>query len=261
MENLHSADADPQTDFSLLLPREAFQEILRTLRGCLPPPEGDLPADWERRDRAAMAKAAALRPETAAEGEMAAQFVAAAAGAMDCLRLAVERRLEFHIARKCRAQAASLMRESKSALRLLLRLQADRAALATDTEAADRAAWAEHAAFGMMEGGLGAGADAVPVGTTAGSNLEGEDAGRAGGEAVFDEIMRAASEGGIELLEKIGETRVRYSGLAVGGCPAPTPGPSPRGGGETEPGRFALASTPGPRGGGEGISWRRAGPG
>ena len=254
---------EASTDFSLLLPREAFQEILRTLRGCLPPPEGDLPAVWERRDRVAMAKAAALRPETAAEGEMAAQFVAAAAGAMDCLRLAVERRLEFHIARKCRAQAASLMRESKSALRLLLRLQAERAAFATDTEAADRAAWAEHAAFGLMEGGLGARPDAAPVGTTAGSNLEGEDAGRAGGEAVFDEIMRAASEGGIELLEKIGETGVRYSGLAFGGYPTPTPGPSPRGGGEMEPDCFGLALPQGAsaRGGGEGISWRRAGRG
>ena len=258
---MHSAHADAQTDLSFLLPREAFQEILRTLRGCLPPPEGELAEDWERRDRAALAKAAALRPETAAEGEVAAQFVAAAAWAMDCLRLAVERRLEFNVARKCQAQAASLMRESKSALRLLLKLQAERSAFATDTEAADRAAWAEHAAFGMMDGGLRAPPEEVSA-AASGSDLEAGDAGRTDGEAGFDEIMRSASERGIELLEKIGETGMRYSGLAVGGCPPPTQGP-PRGGGEREPGCLVLAPPPGAsaRGGGEAMAWRRAGPG
>ena len=262
MENLHSAPPDAPTDFSLLLPREAFQEILRTLRGCLPPPEGELAEDWERRDRAALAKAAALRPETAAEGEVAAQFVAAAAWAMDCLRQAVERRLEFNVARKCQAQAASLMRESKSALRLLLKLQAERSAFATDTEAADRAAWAEHAAFGMMEGGLRAPPREASA-AVSGSDPGGEDAGHADGEAVFDEIMRTGSEYGIEVLEKIGETGMRYSGLAIGGCLPPAPGASARWGGETEPGCFALGPPPGASGcgGGEAMAWRRAGRG
>ena len=155
MEPLQSSPSDPQPDWARLLPREAFQEIILILRGALPPPLSDEPADWVRRDRAAMAAVAALLPENAAEGRLAAQFVAADAWAMDCLRLAGERRREPDIARQCRAQAMSLMREGKSTLRLLLRMQAARRAIADDEAAASHAAWAEHSALGMMEEALG----------------------------------------------------------------------------------------------------------
>jgi hypothetical protein len=149
-----NSPTDLQPDWARLLPREAFQEIILILRGALPPPLSDDPADWARRDRAAMAAVAALWPENAAEGRLAAQFVAADAYAMDCLRLAKERRLELEIARKCRAQAMAMMREGKSALRVLLRLQAARRAIEENEEAAGRAAWAEHGAMGMMEEAL-----------------------------------------------------------------------------------------------------------
>jgi hypothetical protein len=56
------------------------------------------PADWARRDGAAVA---ALQPANGAEGQLAAQFVAA-----DAWALAEERRFELEIARKCRARAA-----------------------------------------------------------------------------------------------------------------------------------------------------------
>ncbi len=161
METMHDYPAGPDADPSLLLPREAFQQIVLTLRGALPPPLSDDPAAEIRRDRAAMAAVAALLPVNAAEGRLAAQFVAADAWAMDCLRLAVERKREFEVARKCRAQAMSMMREGKSALRVLLRMQAVRARLEADEEAAGRAAWVEHAAMGMMEPALGGGADAA----------------------------------------------------------------------------------------------------
>jgi hypothetical protein len=150
MNPLQDVPADAQPDWGRLLPREAFQEIILILRGALPPPVSDDPADEIRRDQAAMAGVAALQPENAAEGRLAAQFVAADAWAMDCLRLAQERRLELEIARKCRAQAMSLMREGKSALRVLLRLQAARRARESDAAAAERAHWAEHSAMGMM---------------------------------------------------------------------------------------------------------------
>ena len=58
---------------------------------------------------------------------------------MDCLRLAGERRLEFNIARNCQAQAMSLMREAKSALRRLERTQAIRRGIEADPAAAERA--------------------------------------------------------------------------------------------------------------------------
>ena len=147
---MHDEPANPQPDWARLLPRDAFAEIILILRAALPPPVSDDPADLARRDRAAMAAVAALQPANGAEGRLAAQFVAADAWAMDCLRLAAERRREFDIARKCKAQAMSLMREAKSALRLLLRLQAARQAVEGNEAAANRAAWAEHAAVGAM---------------------------------------------------------------------------------------------------------------
>ncbi len=125
-----------------------------------------------------MAGVASLRPETAAEGRLAAQFVAADAWAMDCLRLAGERRLEFEVARKCRAQAMSMMREGKSALRALQRLQAARRAVDGDEAAANRAAWAEHGALRMMAEALApapaasAPASAVPAATRQGGDDE-----------------------------------------------------------------------------------------
>ena len=115
-----------------------------------------------------MAAVASLRPENAAEGQLAAQFVLAEAWAADCLRLAGERRRETGIAMKCRAQALSFMREAKSAWRLLLKAQAERRALEKDTEALGRAEWAEHAALGMMAEGLAAEEAAAEVGVGVG---------------------------------------------------------------------------------------------
>ncbi len=166
MNPLQDAPADPQPDWARLLPREAFQEILFVLRGALPPPVSDDPADEVRRDRAAMAAVAALLPVTAAEGRLAAQFVAADAWALDCLRLAKEKRRDIEVAYRCRAQAMSMMREAKSSLRLLLRLQAARQKIEADAAAAERAAWAEHSAAGMMAEALsppGPPGPAVPV--------------------------------------------------------------------------------------------------
>ena len=156
MEKIQNSPADPQPDWAQLLPREAFREVIRVLRGCMPLPDADGPEAWGRQDRAAMAAVAALRPENAAEGQLAAQFVLAEAWAADCLRLAGERRRETGIAMKCRAQALSFMREAKSAWRLLGKAQAERRALEKDAEAASRAEWAEHAALGMMAEGLAA---------------------------------------------------------------------------------------------------------
>ena len=185
MEKIQNSPADPQPDWAQLLPREAFREVIRVLRGCMPLPDADGPEAWGRQDRAAMAAVAALRPETAAEGQLAAQFVLAEAWAADCLRLAGERRRETGIAMKCRAQALSFMREAKSAWRLLGKAQAERRALETDAEAASQAEWAEHAALGMMAEGLAAeeagscekNGEVVPVAPHPGPPHEGEGEG------------------------------------------------------------------------------------
>ena len=168
MDNFPNSPADPEPapepapepNWARLLPRDAFAEIILILRGALPPPGLDDPEqmawqDWARRDRAAMAAVAALLPENAAEGRLAARFVVADAWSLDCLRLARERRHEPDIAQKRTAQAMSLMRESNSALRLLLRLQAARRRIEKDAAASDRAAWVEHGAVGRMGEALG----------------------------------------------------------------------------------------------------------
>jgi hypothetical protein len=163
MQNPPDLTGDPQPDLALTLPRDAFYEIMRVLRGALPPPETDEPAAWLRRDRAALAAVAGLQPETGAEGRMAAQFVAADAYALDCLRLAQVHRHRPDAARRCAAQAMSMMRESKSAWRLLMQAQAKRRALAQNEAAAGRAAWAEHGAGKMMAEALAAAPEAPPA--------------------------------------------------------------------------------------------------
>jgi hypothetical protein len=151
MESLHNAYADPFH----ALPREVFAHVILTLRAALPRPLTESEEDGALRDRAAMAAVAALLPENAVEGRLAAQFVAADAWAMDCLQLAYERQREPRIAERCRAQAMGMMREGKSALKALEKLQAARRALAKDEAAAERAAWVEHADLGRMAEGLG----------------------------------------------------------------------------------------------------------
>ena len=145
--------AEPSPDLSQLLPRAAFYEILWMLRGLLPPPLTDDPAELERRDQAAMAAVASLLPVTVAEGRLAAQFASADAWARDCQLLAAERRADTGQMRKWLAQAVSLMREAKSALRELRQLQNVRRR--RDADAENRAEWEECRALGMMRGALG----------------------------------------------------------------------------------------------------------
>jgi hypothetical protein len=154
MESLYNASADRRSASICSLPREALGEIILILRAALPRPLTETAEDGLLRDRAAMAAVALLLPETAVEGRLAAQFVAADAWAMDCLRLAQERAREPRIAERCRAQAMGMMREGKSALKALERLQAQRRILAKDEAAAGQAAWIEHCAIGMMAAAL-----------------------------------------------------------------------------------------------------------
>ena len=156
METSHDVPADlpapPQPDWIYALPREALSAVILILRATLPPPLLDTPAEWALRDRVAMAAVASLQPVTAAEGRLAAQFVAADAHAPECLRLATERARQWEVSRCCRAQAMSMMRESRAALRMLLRLQGERRALAKDAAAAGTAEWVDPAAVnGMAE--------------------------------------------------------------------------------------------------------------
>jgi hypothetical protein len=149
MRAMDHQPAHEQSDPTLRLPRDVYYQLVHTLRAALPP-IADTPDDVARRDNAAIAQVASLRPANADEASIAAQYVAANAHAMDCLRLAQEHRGDPSFALKCGAQAASMMRQARGARSLLLRVQTERRKLEADSTSADRAAWTEHCAIGLM---------------------------------------------------------------------------------------------------------------
>jgi len=145
----------PQPDLSLQLPRDMYYQLIHTICGSLPPPVTNSPEDRVRRDNAAIAQIACLLPANADEANIAAQYVAANAQAMDCLRLARGYPSDEMLALKCTAQSASMMRQARGARSLLMRVQAQREKREADAAALDRANWTEHCAIGLMADALG----------------------------------------------------------------------------------------------------------
>jgi hypothetical protein len=137
-------------DAALALPRATYYQAIHTLRRGLPPPITEAPEDLVRRDCAAIAHVASMLPATPDEAHLAAQYVAASACALDCLRLA--RLHEDDPARmlQCLAQSARMMREAKSWRLMLLRAQAVREARDADDAAREAAATAETRALSLM---------------------------------------------------------------------------------------------------------------
>ena len=127
-----------------------YRHIYFTLTACLPPPRDDSPEALHERNEAAVAAAASLCPVTAAEAILAAQSVAAAAHATECLRAANDPGMALAMALKCTAQAASMMRQSQSAIRSLQQMQAIRIKRDSNEAAAAAAAMAEHIAASSM---------------------------------------------------------------------------------------------------------------
>ena len=199
MEPSNGLAGDVKPDWAMVLPPLVFGAVMLGLRAALPPPEVDEPGEWLARDQVAMAAVGSLAPATAAEARLAAQFVAADAYAMDCLRLAQLFRSEPDVARKCAAQAMAMMRESKSALRALLRLQAIRRAVAGDPAAVRQADWVEHAAVNLMAEALAAAVRIVPLPSAAG---------------IVPDYARM-SDGEIEALKTRAETTAGFDGMVV----------------------------------------------
>jgi hypothetical protein len=103
-----------------------YRETFAYLCSMLPKPPDDTPDVRAVRNMGAMDAVAALNPCDAFEARLAARIVAMDAHAADALRsasLAVNDPAAMH---RCRAQAASMSRQSDAALRTLLRMQAMR---------------------------------------------------------------------------------------------------------------------------------------
>ena len=120
MKNIPSPDPAPSECPS------AYRQVAHYLLASLPPPPDDTPEWRALRDRAAEAALAALRPANEMEAMLAAQFIAASAQALDCLRLAHLPGTDTAVFLKCSAQAAGMMRQSQAALRTLERLRTER---------------------------------------------------------------------------------------------------------------------------------------
>jgi len=136
-------------DLIAQLPRDAFYQTIHTLRATMPP-VSDTPEDLVRRDNAAIARVAALRPANADEADLAARYVAAGVHAMQCLRLALKYHGSGEFVVKCNAQAASMMRQERATRALLARVQAERQKREKDSVANDRVTQAEHRVIGQM---------------------------------------------------------------------------------------------------------------
>ena len=158
---METSFAATRPDLALQLPRDAYWMLIHTLHTSLPPPPSDDPEAVARRDRDAIAQVASLLPATAAEARLAARFVAADARAHECLRLAELYPTDLTQVLKCNAQAATMWRQSDSALRALQRIQAARSKRDSDPAAADQAGWTEHCAQGFMADALYGGRTAI----------------------------------------------------------------------------------------------------
>jgi len=150
------AIVEPQPDLSLLLPRSVYWYLVHQLRSSMPEPVPDTPEARAHRDNAAIAQIAAMLPANADEAELAAECVSARAQARDCQREAQAfRGTDTAWFLKCHAQATAYLRQAQSARRRLQSLQAERRQREADSAAADRAAWTEHCAIGLMADALG----------------------------------------------------------------------------------------------------------
>ncbi|MEJ0015343.1 MAG: hypothetical protein WDN25_02050 [Acetobacteraceae bacterium] len=134
----------------MLLPRSTYWHLVHTLQATLPPPAADTAAALAHRDNAAIAEVASMLPANAEEVAIAARCVAAHAQAMDCLRLAHQKRDDIDRYLRCNAQCAGMLRQAGAARTLLLRVQAARRAREADPANCDQAAWIEHCAIGLM---------------------------------------------------------------------------------------------------------------
>src|SRR6185437_15995765 len=147
-----------EPDSLYLRTRAAYHHLVHILDTSLPPPIPDTPEGRAGRNSAAVAQVAALCPANPAEAALAAQFVAANAQAMECLRLTHDLATPGTVTLKCNAQAASMMRQAQAAIRTLLLVQAARARRTTDTDA-----WAEQIAGTLMAEKLTDPPDQPPV--------------------------------------------------------------------------------------------------
>ncbi len=137
--------------------RDGYFFLVDIFSSTLPKPPNETPEARHQRMQGAIAAVAGLCPVGLAEARLAARYVAADDHASDCLRLVNELHHDLAMQMKCRAQSVAMARQSESALRALMRLQAIRLKRDAKPETAAAAEWAEHIATTAMTAALTAG--------------------------------------------------------------------------------------------------------
>jgi hypothetical protein len=134
------------------LSTELYYQLVYTLTDLLPPPLDDTPEALHVRNRAAIAKVAALLPVNANEADRAAQCIAARAQAEEMLRLLRQNAGDIGLVMRLNAQYGSMVRTSLSVHGRLMRVQALRQKREAIDGAANEDAWALHIAERSMLG-------------------------------------------------------------------------------------------------------------
>ena len=134
------------------LSTELYYQLVYTLTDLLPPPLDDTPEALHVRNRAAIAKVAALLPVNANEADLAAQCIAARAQAEEMLRLVRRHAGDIGLVMRLNAQYGSMVRTSLSVHGRLMRVQALRQKREKIDSAANEDAWTLHVAERSMLG-------------------------------------------------------------------------------------------------------------
>jgi hypothetical protein len=140
----------PSDPVLVKLQRALYLQIVHDLTGMLPMPEHETVDEHIRRMRVAIAQAAALRPANPDEARIAARYVATGAHADECLRLAAFYAEHPLLMAQHHRQAGLMLRESRGARALLLRVQAVRYKRDGCKDPQQQDEWTEHVALESM---------------------------------------------------------------------------------------------------------------
>src|SRR5471032_2788655 len=132
------------------LATDLYYQLVHTLTDLLPPPLDDTQEGLHTRNRAAIAKVAALLPVNANEAHLAAQCIAARGQAEEMLRLLRQNADDIELVMRLNAQYGSMVRTSLSVHGRLMRVQALRQKREAIDGAANQDAWAQHVAERSM---------------------------------------------------------------------------------------------------------------
>jgi hypothetical protein len=137
-----------------VLLKATYYQVVHTLRGLLPPPITDTQEDEARRDLAAVAHIASLLPATPEEANLATNYVAAGAWALDCLRVARSFPNDTALFLQCTARSASMMRQARGWRSALERTQIARRKRETNPTARDAATTTEQRSLALAADAL-----------------------------------------------------------------------------------------------------------